>query len=76
MGDVAGKLVPDVSDVGVTVLTYVVSLEVGVYAVVASFFGAKIRIESPITITKKIPSETAMSSSFFFSIELTMPLNE
>jgi hypothetical protein len=72
MGDVAGKLLPpDVSDVDAIAPAYVVPLEVG-----ESFLGAKIKIESPITITKKIPSETAMSSNFFFSIELTMPLNE
>jgi hypothetical protein len=70
VGDAVGKS-PDVLDVGMTASTYAVPLEVEV-----SFLGAKIRIESPITITKKMPSETAMSSNFFFSIELTMPLNE
>jgi hypothetical protein len=66
MGDVAGKLAPAVS--GVDMIA--VPLEGGVYAVMLSFLGAKIRIEAPITITKKMPSETAMSSSFFFSIRI------
>jgi hypothetical protein len=70
MGDVAGKLLPEVPDVGSTAPAYIVPLEVEVYAVVLSFLGAKIRIESPITITKKMPSETAMSSNFFFSIRI------
>jgi hypothetical protein len=32
------------------------------------FFGRKIRIDSPITMIRKIPTETATNNNFFFSI--------
>jgi hypothetical protein len=80
--DDAGRSFPldavsdDVSGEVVAAPARAVSPEAGIYAIASSFLGAKIRSESPITITKKTPSETAMSSNFFFSIKLTMPLNE